>query len=111
MKLGTFKKLIAPLPDTADIRIGEVYGDETYDVLGITEDSEDHNDGTGYHTVEIKPIPHILGPDEYDGELKLHGDRNLYNTEDTFELLNHENNFINVKLNKQGDIYEVEKNE
>lgn len=108
MKMKTFKEIIKSLPDTAEICIGEPYGDETYKLKAIYEDSEDTGYG-GYHIIVLVPMPHLLDTDDLEDGVSITADKVIYNTEDEFELLSHRNNISRAILTNKGELKEVEK--
>ena len=102
MKLKTFKKLIEPLPDNAEITIGEAYGDEIYHVKAIVEDSEDTG-YNGYHNITVIPMPHSLDEDDLT-DMQVYGDRVIYNTEDSFDATDYQNKKIRIQLTRKGEV-------
>ena len=101
---GEFIEALSKFPKDWPIQLGLPNSDEACLIKGIFDCSESEYGYLKYAFVQIEPMDDLDLDDLYECDVEMYGDRNWYNTENTFYSVFNDLSKVEYKLDEKGKV-------
>lgn len=95
---------LSKFPKDWPIQLGLPNSDEACGIKGIFDCSESEYGYLKYAFVQIEPMTDLDLDELYEANVEMYGDRNWYNTKDTFSSIFNDLSKVEYKLSEKGEV-------
>ena len=104
LTVGEFIEALSKFPKNWPICLGLPKCDESVGIKGVFDCSEYDYGYPLYEFVQIEPMDDLDLDELEEGNVEMYGDRNWYNTKDTFYTVFHDLSKVKYKLDEKGKV-------
>ena len=101
---GELIEALSKFPKDWPVQLGRPNSDEACGIKGVFDCSESEYGYMIYAFVQIEPMTDLDLDELEEGNAEMYGDRNWYNTKDTFESVFNDLSKVKYKLDEKGKV-------